>query len=59
MRRLQGGGIIPQSVDGEEDEDVHAEEWGRIRVGRIISGKSIPASSGGVRLDSQKMQEVY
>ena len=58
MRRLQGGGIIPQPGDGEEDEDVRAEEWGRIRVARIISGKSIPASSGGVRLEGQKMQEA-
>ena len=59
MRRLGGGGVIPQPVDGEDEGDVRAEEWGRIRVGRIISGKSIPSSSGGGKIEGRKLQEAY
>ena len=32
-------GVLPQPADGEEDEDVRADEWGRIKVARIISGE--------------------
>ena len=59
MRRFVGGGVIPQPVDGEEDEDIRAEDWQRRRVAQIVLGKGVPKSIGGRKIEGQKMQKAH
>ena len=59
MRRLVGGGVIPQLDDGEEDEDVCAKDWEKMRVAQIVSGKGISRSIGGRKIEGRKLQKAY
>ena len=47
MRRVAGSDVIPDPEEGEEDEDISAKDWEKIRVAQILSGKNKPKSTGG------------
>ena len=41
MRRLAGGNVIPQ-VGIEEEQDITAKDWEKIRAAQIIKGENKP-----------------
>ena len=50
MRRLEGGGVIPQLADGEQEDGLCAQDWERMRTAQIVAGNSLPKSKGGQKL---------
>ena len=47
MRRVAGGEVIPELEEGEEEEDVCARDWVRVRGAEILKGENRPKSMGG------------
>lgn len=54
MRRLASGDVIPQPADGEEDEDIRAQDWEKERAAQFVMGKNQPKSTGGRRFKTRK-----
>lgn len=47
MRRLAGGDVIPDPDEGEEEEEICARDWERVRAAQIVKGENKPKSTGG------------
>ena len=57
MRRVAGGDVIPDPEEGEDDEDICAKDWEKVRVAQIMTGENKPKSMGGRMPKTRKLQE--
>ena len=59
MRRLAGGNVIPRvgSVEEQQQEDITAKDWERMRAAQIMKGENKPKSIGGRRIDQKVKKE--
>ena len=56
MQRVGGGDVIPDPEEGEEDEDICAQDWEKMRAAQIMTGENKPKSMGGRMPKTRKLQ---